>query len=55
MNKLTFTLVILNLLLSLGIIFWALNKNCSQCKQEMNPKRIFTLKDKCENCERSQT
>ncbi|KLL02882.1 MAG: hypothetical protein MRECE_39c005 [Mycoplasmataceae bacterium CE_OT135] len=55
MNKLIFTLAILNLLLSFGLLFWALNKNCSRCQQEMSPKRIFAFKDKCENCERSQT
>ncbi|KLL04168.1 MAG: hypothetical protein MRECE_2c041 [Mycoplasmataceae bacterium CE_OT135] len=35
------------------MVFWFLNKNCSQCQQEMNPKRIFTLKDKCQGCERN--
>ncbi|KLL02962.1 MAG: hypothetical protein MRECE_35c017 [Mycoplasmataceae bacterium CE_OT135] len=50
MNKLIFTLSILNILLSLGIIFWALNKNCSRCQKEMSFKRIFSFKDKCEKC-----
>ncbi|KLL02836.1 MAG: hypothetical protein MRECE_42c014 [Mycoplasmataceae bacterium CE_OT135] len=43
----------LNLLLALVLVFWFINKNCSQCQQEMNPKRIFALKDKCQGCERS--
>lgn len=43
----------LNLLFSLGILFWILNKNCAQCQQEMTFKRVFTLKDKCQICERS--
>ncbi|RHZ37274.1 hypothetical protein [endosymbiont GvMRE of Glomus versiforme] len=42
----------INLLFLLGILFWIANKNCSHCQKEMKPKRVFTLKDKCQECER---
>ncbi|RHZ37354.1 hypothetical protein GvMRE_I1g618 [endosymbiont GvMRE of Glomus versiforme] len=45
----------INLLFLLGILFWIANKNCSICQKEMKLERIFTLKEKCEVCEGSQT
>ena len=51
MNKLILTIALLNSILLLTLLFWAINKNCSRCQQEMKLNRIFTLQDKCQDCE----
>lgn len=44
-------LTIFNTIFSISVLYYLVNKNCEWCEKEIEAKRVFKLKNLCQECE----